>query len=147
MSKYKRENNGLQMNYFKDSSLSLLVCKLLWSYLSVVLPRWSWNLQPIIIFLKYQTKVEDKSRAPNQTVLYRVTSKNKKNLGQISGKTSAGNVPENVFEMLWIFYYGNYLWMHACVTCGCDKDWVTVCCCVVFDHVYVRWYFSRLWLW
>ena len=100
MSKYKRENNGLQMNYFKDSSLSLLVCKLLWSYLSVVLPRWSWNLQPIIIFLKYQTKVEDKSRAPNQTVLYRVTSKNKKNLGQISGKTSAGNVPENVFEML-----------------------------------------------
>ena len=58
------------------------------------------NLQPMIIFLKYQTKVEDKSRAPNQTVLYRVTSKNKKNLGQISGKTSAGNVPENVFEML-----------------------------------------------
>ena len=57
------------------------------------------DLQPII-FLKYQTKVEDKSRAPNQTVLYRVTSKNKKNLGQISGKTSAGNVPENVFEML-----------------------------------------------
>ena len=58
------------------------------------------DLQPIIIFLKYQTKVEDKSRTPNQTVLYRVTSKNKKNLGQISGKTSAGNVPENVFEML-----------------------------------------------
>ena len=70
-----------------------------------------------------------------------------KNRGQICGKTSAVNVPEIVFEMLWIFYYGNHLWMHACVTCGCDKDWVTVCCCVVLDHVYVRWYFGTLWLW
>ena len=48
------------------------------------------DLQPIIILLKYQTKVEDKSRAPNQIVLYRVTSKNKKSLGQISGKHQPG---------------------------------------------------------
>ena len=64
-------------------------------------------------------------------------------LGQICGITPAVSVPEYVFEMLWIFYYGNYLWMHACVTCGCDKDWVTVCCCVVLDYFYVAmilWY-------
>ena len=47
-------------------------------------------LQPIIIFLKYQTKVEDKSRAPNQIVLYRVTSKNKKTLVKLAGKHQPG---------------------------------------------------------
>ena len=41
-------------------------------------------------------------------------------LGQICGKTPAVSVPENVFEMLEIFDYGNSLGMHACVTCGCD---------------------------
>ena len=34
-------------------------------------------------------------------------------LGQIGGKTPATRFLENVFEISWVCYYENYLWLHA----------------------------------
>ena len=68
MDKYKRENNqlkyrhGLQMKYFKDSSLIInmqTTVKLFFcGSAQMILKN---DLQPIIIFLEYQTKFEDKN--------------------------------------------------------------------------------------
>ena len=39
-------------------------------------------------------------------------------LGQIGGKTPATRFLENFFEMLWVCYYENYLWLHASTKAG-----------------------------
>ena len=68
MDKYKRENNqlkyrhGLQMKYFKDSSLIINMqtpVKLFFCGSAQMIMK--NDLQPIIIFLEYQTKFEDKN--------------------------------------------------------------------------------------